>query len=94
MKATAIGTQKSICQSCASPVLKEADKGTEKDGSTSPFYCRRCFMTGDFTDLKMTVEKMHEIVRVKMVAMKFPRFLSKQMANNVYTLKRWAVPKG
>ena len=84
---------KSICQSCASPILKEQDKGTERQGGTSETYCRRCYQLGSFTDPKMTVEKMYEVVRVKMIDMKFPRFLAKLMANQVYTLKRWGAVK-
>jgi hypothetical protein len=86
-------TKKDICQSCALPIIREYDKGTEKDGSHSDLYCRRCFSWGDFTESRMTAEEMHEIVRARMIGLKFPRFLAKLSANGVYDLKRWAVVK-
>jgi hypothetical protein len=41
----------------------------------------------------MTVEHMHETIRVKMLDLRFPRFLAIQLANQVYALKRWASPE-
>jgi hypothetical protein len=84
---------KTICQSCASPILQEYDKGKERNGRFSDIYCRRCFQFGAFTDPQMTAERMHENVRIKMIEMKFPRFLASLMANQVYTLKRWETVK-
>jgi hypothetical protein len=81
---------KTICQSCASPLLLNYDHGTEKDSSPSDLYCRRCYQMGSFTEPNMTVEKMHEIIRVKMIGLRFPRFLAKLSANGVFELKRWA----
>lgn len=83
--------KKTICQSCASPILRDFDNGTEKDGSPSELYCRRCFAWGDFTEPRMTATQMHEIVRTRMIGLKFPRFLARMSANGVYDLKRWAV---
>ena len=84
---------KAVCQSCASPILRDYDKGTEKGGGHSEAYCRRCYQVGSFTDLKMTAQGMHDRVRAKMIEMKFPRYLAKLMAQNVYTLKRWESAK-
>jgi hypothetical protein len=83
---------KAVCQSCGSPMLKDYDRGLEKNGFLSEF-CRRCYQSGAFIDPLMTAEKMHENVRVKMIGMKFPRFLAKLLANKVYTLKRWELVK-
>jgi hypothetical protein len=83
---------KTVCQSCGSPLRKDAEKGRERNGVISESYCRRCYQLGAFTDSQMTVERMHETVRVKMVEMQFPRFLALQLANQVYALKRWATP--
>ena len=80
---------KTVCQSCASPILQEYDRGKEKNGTSSASYCRRCFQFGVFTDPEMTVERMHETVKAKMIGMKFPRFLALLMADQVYSLKRW-----
>lgn len=84
---------KTICQSCATPLLIDYDHGSESDGSPSGLYCRRCYRLGAFTEPKMTAEQMHEIVRVRMVELRFPRFLAKLSANGVYDLQRWTVPE-
>ena len=84
---------KDICQSCSSPILKEANKGTENNGDLSKLYCNRCYQWGVFSDPKMTVEQMGEIVRQKMLKLKFPKYLAKLLANRVYILKRWEVVK-
>lgn len=80
---------KLICQSCATPIRKDFEKGTERNGGFSETFCRRCYQSGIFTDPKMTMEMMHENVRVKMIEMQFPRFLAVLLANKVYALKRW-----
>jgi hypothetical protein len=80
---------KEVCQSCAAPILRDLDKGTERSGAPSKLYCRRCYLSGGFTDPKMTVEGMRESVRSRMIEMKFPRFLAVLLADRVYTLKRW-----
>jgi Putative zinc ribbon domain len=85
--------RKSVCQSCGSPILRDLDKGSEKNGDPSENYCRRCYRMGSFTDPQMTAEKMREIVQLKMLEMKFPRFLARMMANHVTTLKRWETHK-
>jgi hypothetical protein len=80
---------KSICQSCATPIRKDFEKGTERNGGFTEAYCRRCYQSGAFTDPKITVEAMRENVRVKMIEMQFPRFLAVLLSNKVYSLKRW-----
>ena len=80
---------KVVCQSCAVPILREYDKGIENTGGYSEAYCRRCYQSGTFTDPEMTVDEMHHHVRVKMIEMKFPRFLVLLLADKVYSLKRW-----
>jgi len=37
------------CQSCAMPMGKAEDFGTEKDGGASVDYCCHCYKDGDFT---------------------------------------------
>ena len=80
---------KTVCQSCASPILQEFDRGKEKNGTPSETYCRRCFQFGAFTEPQMTAEKMRETVKIKMIELKFPRYLAVLMADRVYSLKRW-----
>ncbi len=84
---------KTVCQSCALPILSDYENGTESNGILTGTYCRRCYRFGAFTDPKMTVEMMHEDLRLRMIGMKFPRFLAKLMANKVYTLERWETAK-
>lgn len=84
-------TQKRICQSCAAPLSQTFEMGTEKDGRSSPYYCRRCYIMGEFTEPKMDVETMHENVRQRMIKLKFPRFLAKLSADSIFTMKRWAI---
>jgi len=83
---------KTVCQSCGSPLRKDSDKGRERNGVITETYCRRCYQLGGFTDSEMTAEKMREIIRVKMTELRFPRFLADKLADNVYSLKRWASP--
>ncbi len=85
--------QKTVCQSCASPIRKDSDKGGERNGGFSELYCRRCYQSGHFTDPKMTLGEMHDRVQSKMMEMKFPRYLADELANRVQNLKRWELVK-
>ena len=38
-----------FCQSCAMPMTKPEDYGTESDGNPSDDYCCHCYQNGDFT---------------------------------------------
>lgn len=38
-----------LCQSCAMPLVKEEDFGTNADGSKNMDYCVYCFKDGKFT---------------------------------------------
>jgi hypothetical protein len=84
---------KSVCQSCSAPILKDFDKGMERNGGFSKLYCRRCYRFGEFIDAGMTANRMHEDVRAKMLGMKFPRHLALLLADQVYHLKRWETPQ-
>ena len=46
-----------FCQSCGMPMDDPALRGTERDGSPSPHYCRYCYQDGAFTG-EMTMEEM------------------------------------
>lgn len=48
-----------VCQSCAMPLVKEADFGTEADGSVSKEYCVYCYKDGAFMQ-DVTMEQMIE----------------------------------
>jgi len=84
---------KPVCQSCASPIRSDYEYGTETNGRLTGTYCRRCYRLGSFTDPQMTAAVMHEDLRLRMVEMKFPKFLAKLMANKIYTLARWETSK-
>ena len=51
-----------ICQSCAMPMRKPDDFGTEANGRLNQEYCTHCFRDGVFTDPDMTLEQMTEVV--------------------------------
>ncbi len=47
------------CQSCAMPMTKPEDFGTEKGGAKSTDYCQYCYVDGAFTQ-EETMEEMVE----------------------------------
>jgi hypothetical protein len=55
---TAVLTEGPICQSCAMPLVKPEDFGTEADGSPSKDYCIHCYADGKFTNPDMTMDDM------------------------------------
>jgi len=55
-----LGTaQSSVCQSCAMPLARFEDLGTDAGGSASEEYCAYCFKGGEFTHNR-TLEEMVE----------------------------------
>jgi hypothetical protein len=46
------------CQSCSMPLSALGDRGTERDGMPSAFYCRYCYRDGAFTEPEATIETM------------------------------------
>lgn len=51
--------QEIICQSCAMPLRKAEDLGTETDGGVNTEYCSHCYREGSFTHDR-TLEEMVE----------------------------------
>ena len=47
------------CQSCAMPMNKPEDYGTNSDDSKNDYYCAYCYKNGEFTS-EMTMEQMIE----------------------------------
>jgi hypothetical protein len=79
-----------ICQSCAMPMVKDEDFGTNVDGSKNQEYCRYCFRNGKFTDPDITKEQMIEKLVGMSDRMGMTREEAKKMADKVIpTLKRW-----
>ena len=50
-----------FCESCGMPMEKEADFGTNADGSRNEEYCCYCYKNGAFTDETITMEGMIDL---------------------------------
>ena len=84
------GTQ--FCQSCAMPLEKPEDFGTERDGSKNVDYCQYCYKDGAFTS-EETMEGMIEAcVPFTLEAGVFPTAEAARaaMMETFPKLKRWA----
>lgn len=81
--------QGQFCQSCAMPMQKPEDFGTDAGGSKSAEYCRYCFQNGRFTEPDMTVEQMIEKCAAIMKQMNIPAEQIKQTEKFIPMLKRW-----
>ena len=80
-----------FCQSCAMPLEKAEDAGTNADGYGSQEYCRLCFQGGAFTDPIISMEQM--IARVSGIMVARLGMLEGQAGQIARTfvprLKRW-----
>ena len=85
-----------FCQSCAMPLGKPEDFGTDEAGYRVNDYCRHCFAGGAFTDPAISMDDMLEqCVRV----MDQQRIMPEPKARDLMTdalprLKRWRAPAG
>ncbi len=76
-----------VCQSCAMPLAKTADHGTDADGTRSDEFCTHCFQGGEYTASDMNIDQMAEIVARFMDK---PEDEAKKVARESLTgLKRW-----
>jgi hypothetical protein len=48
----------SSCQSCAAPIRRADDQGTDARGLPVHRYCRRCYRDGRFVEPELTAEGM------------------------------------
>lgn len=48
------------CQSCGRLLRRKPDRGTERDGTPSSSYCRKCYLNGSFTEPSLTRWQMIE----------------------------------
>jgi len=79
-----------ICQSCAMPLQKEDDHGTNEDGTRCDEYCVHCFRFGKFIDEGITLEEKIEKNVESAVKMGWDETKARITANNVIpNLKRW-----
>jgi hypothetical protein len=80
-----------FCQSCAMPLMKPEDFGTNADGSKNKDYCIYCFKDGQFTEPNLTVEEMMEMVEHMLIKVaKVPEEKAKVIVQILIPqLKRW-----
>jgi hypothetical protein len=78
-----------FCQSCALPMEKEEQFGTNADGSKNEDYCTYCFQKGKFTEPNITFDEMLTKVTKAAQEMGMPSFIVGQIKNFLPTLKRW-----
>lgn len=80
-----------FCQSCAMPLMKPEDFGTNADGSKNEDYCIYCFKDGQFTEPNLTVEEMMDMVAHMLIKIaKMPEEKARVMVQILIPqLKRW-----
>ncbi|MDD1673012.1 MAG: zinc ribbon domain-containing protein [Methanomicrobiales archaeon] len=80
-----------LCQSCARPLIREKDFGTNADGTRNEDYCSLCYQKGAFTQPAMTQGEMIENVANQIILRTgMPRSSAEEIARSVIpTLKRW-----
>ncbi len=84
---------KVFCQSCAMPMEKPEDFGTNADGSKNGDYCQYCYQNGAFPDKDMTMAQMIEVCAPYTVEAGVYKTKEEAVAAmNAFfpTLKRWA----
>ena len=82
---------KIICQSCAMPMKKEDDFGTNIDGSKNEDYCCFCLKEGEFLDKGITMdEKIDKLVEIGKSKLGLSEEQARTMAEKtIPLLKRW-----
>jgi hypothetical protein len=78
-----------FCQSCAMPMQKPEDFGTNANGSQNQYYCRYCYQNGKFTMPDITMEQMIEKCAGIMKQMNIPEAQIEQTKTFIPMLKRW-----
>lgn len=79
-----------LCQSCAMPLEKETDFGTNQNGEKNEDYCRYCFQKGSFTQPELSLEAMILHLASFHKKMNISEDNAKKFAQKLLpTLKRW-----
>ncbi|OPX21474.1 MAG: transcriptional regulator [Planctomycetales bacterium 4484_113] len=80
-----------FCQSCAMPMEKPEDFGTNADGGRNDDYCCYCFKDGEFTEPDITMEQMTEkVIDIMVKQMNMAEAQVKPMMRAMIPqLKRW-----
>ena len=73
------------------PIDNVADRGTEKDGSTSSEYCKYCYQNGAFISPNMSFEEMKSLVITQMEKMNLPANTIQNSIRSLPDLKRWRI---
>ena len=79
-----------FCQSCAMPLEKPEDYGTEKDGAPSADYCCYCYTNGAFTSEQTMEEAIESCVPFVKDMFGGEDNAREHMRKLFPTLKRWA----
>jgi hypothetical protein len=78
-----------FCQSCAMPMEKTEDFGTNTNGSKNKEYCCHCYKNGKFTEPGITIEQMIGKCTAIMKQMHIPDAQIEQTKTFIPVLKRW-----
>jgi hypothetical protein len=78
-----------FCQSCAMPMQKSEDFGTNADGSRNEEYCQYCYQNGKFVSPNITMEQMIEKCVGIMKQMQMPKKQIEKTRLFIRMLKRW-----
>ena len=78
-----------ICQSCAMPLEREEDFGSNADESKNEEYCSFCFKEGAFTDPDISLDDFISKVEQIMKGMQMLDDVIIQTKAMIPTLKRW-----
>ena len=83
--------ERKICQSCAMPLKRPEDFGTDAGGKRNGQYCRHCFVSGRFTDPSLTLEMMiRKLVGMADMMNMTPAQADVMAREVIPKLKRWA----
>lgn len=84
-----------VCQSCAMPIKKDENKGTEVDKTLSIKFCQFCYKNGEFTEPSISLvemqEKCAELFRIEHPVMS--TLFGKKYVNSIAELERWSEKK-
>lgn len=80
-----------MCQSCAMPLERPEDSGTDGNGCPVNDYCRHCYRNGRFTNPGITMpQTMDRCIRIMTRRQLMPEAQARSlMATVIPNLKRW-----
>ncbi|MDD1676090.1 MAG: zinc ribbon domain-containing protein [Methanomicrobiales archaeon] len=80
-----------LCQSCARPMIREEDFGTNADRTKNTDFCSTCYRDGRFTEHFLTPDDMRERITRQMIdTIGMPPSRADEITRSILpTLKRW-----